>query len=380
MKLTGITLLFLTAGILFLTCGNQDMPIEFKPEIPEEYYLGADLSYVNEMLDCGGVYRENGNEVDPYVLFAGKGASLVRVRFWNNPDWTQYSDFGDVYLTILRSKAQGMAVLLDYHLSDTWADPAKQIIPKAWSEIDDMEILGDSVYNFISSTLRVLGNANLLPEFVQVGNETNNEILQPGEYTDYMIDWERNNFLFGKGLAAVKDVANEFGKEIGTMIHIAQPENAQWWFGEAKKNDFPDFDWIGISYYPKWSQIKMAGLSQAIKSLMATHNKKLMIVETAYPQSLDNADPANNILGTDALLAEYPATPTGQRNYIIDLTRIVLESGGQGVIYWEPAWISTSCSTLWGQGSHWDNATFFDAANNNEVLPAFDFFKKENYE
>jgi arabinogalactan endo-1,4-beta-galactosidase len=243
-----------------------------------------------------------------------------------------------------------------------------------------MEILGDSVYNFISSTLRVLGNANLLPEFVQVGNETNNEILQPGEYTDYTIDWERNNFLFGKGLAAVKDVANEFGKEIGTMIHIAQPENAQWWFGEAKKNDFPDFDWIGISYYPKWSQIKMAGLSQAIKSLMETHNKKLMIVETAYPQSLDNADPANNILGTDALLAEYPATPTGQRNYIIDLTRIVLESGGQGVIYWEPAWISTSCSTLWGQGSHWDNATFFDAANNNEVLPAFDFFKKENYE
>ena len=104
-----------------------------------------------------------------------------------------------------------------------------------------------------------------------------------------------------------------------------------------------------------------------------------MIVETAYPFTMENADEAGNILGMEALVDGYPATPKGQLNYLIDITKLIIEGGGEGVIYWEPAWISTSCSTPWGKGSHWDNATFFDAQNNNEALPAFEFFDHGKY-
>ena len=104
-----------------------------------------------------------------------------------------------------------------------------------------------------------------------------------------------------------------------------------------------------------------------------------MVVETAYPHTMANADAAGNILGEDSLTEGFPATPDGQLDYLITLTKTVVEAGGNGVIYWEPAWISSGASTPWGNGSHWDNATFFDAANRNEALPAFDYFNQKLY-
>src|ERR1044072_1020804 len=95
-------------------------------------YLGADLSYVNEVEDCGAVFRKDGKKVDPFKLFAAEGANIVRVRIWNDATWTRYSNLADVKKTIARSKAAGMQVLLDFHYSDDWADGEKQIIPKAW--------------------------------------------------------------------------------------------------------------------------------------------------------------------------------------------------------------------------------------------------------
>jgi arabinogalactan endo-1,4-beta-galactosidase len=215
---------------------------------------------------------------------------------------------------------------------------------------------------------------------VQVGNETNIEILQANDSVPAgKINWERNSFLLNKGLEAVDAFNKQTSERTQKMIHIAQPENAFWWFTEATKNGLDDFEWIGLSYYPKWSEYKFQDIPQAIDSLKKLFNKRVMIVETAYPFTMENADEAGNILGEDALIPGYPATPEGQLNYLIDLTKLTIEGGGEGVIYWEPAWISTSCSTRWGKGSHWDNATFFDADNNNDALPAFEFFDRENY-
>jgi len=343
-------------------------------------YLGADLSYVNEMEDCDGEFRENGKVMDPYELFANKGCNLVRVRLWNNPAWSGYSDYKDVELTIRRSKAQGMEVLLDFHYSDTWADPQHQVIPKAWENISELSVLGDSLYNFTYNTLMKLAAKNILPELVQVGNEVNIEIMQPEDSMNVSsINWERNIYLLNLGIKAVKDVAQKAGKEIQIVIHIAQPENALWWFDEAEKNELSGYDWIGLSYYPKWSTYKFDDIPQAIDSLRKKFNKRVMIVETAYPFTFENADEAGNILGEDALIPNYPATPEGQLKYMTHLVKLTLQGGGEGVIYWEPAWISTRCSTPWGQGSHWDNAIFFDAKNGNGALSAFGFFDKENY-
>lgn len=342
-------------------------------------YLGADLSYVNELEDCGAVYRYKDEPIDPYSLFAKKGTNLVRLRLWHSPDFSPYSNFQDVKKSMGRAKKQGMPVLLDFHYSDTWADPGRQNIPKAWQKITDLNILGDSVYQYTLNTLLKLGKSGLIPKMVQVGNETNSEILQPEGKPKESIDWKRNAFLLQRGIAGVREASARLGSTIEIMLHIAQPENALWWFQAASENGLKDYEWIGISWYPLWSSVKMDGLADAIKTLIRLYQKELMIVETSYPYTLENVDKANNILNENALLSQYPATPEGQRNYMIDLTQITLDAGGSGVIYWEPAWISSSCKTMWGDGSHWDNATFFDASNNNEALPAFDFFNRKIY-
>jgi arabinogalactan endo-1,4-beta-galactosidase len=367
-------LIILVISILFISCSKDDSEtVIIENTSSNVFYYGADLSYVNEMEDCGAVYKDsNENFKDPYKIFAEAGTNLVRIRLWNNPTWTNYSNINDVKKSIQRAKSEGMNVLLDFHYSDSWADPSNQEIPAAWlNQINNTELLGDLVYNYTFDTLNELYNSNLLPEIVQIGNEINAMILQNGE-VKWPIDWLRNSALINKGIKAVRDISNQKNKKIEIMLHIAQPENALWWFGEAFNAGITDFDWIGLSYYPLWSEYNLNTIDLPLKNLIETYAKKLMIVETAYPFTLTNADSANNILGENALIPGYPASQQGQLDYLNDLKTKISESGGQGIIYWEPAWVSTNCKTLWGQGSHWDNATLFD--HNNKSTLGMQFY------
>ncbi|WP_439151333.1 glycoside hydrolase family 53 protein [Winogradskyella sp.] len=342
-------------------------------ETPTAFYYGADLSYVNEMEDCGATYKNsNGNAQDPYVIFKNKGANLVRLRLWHNPTWTNYSNFQDVKKSIQHAKNQGMEVLLDFHYSDTWADPSKQQIPAAWlNSINDTDALGNLLYNYTYNTLLELSNEGLLPDIVQVGNEINPMILQDGDLV-WPIDWVRNSALINKGISAVRAIAEAENEDIEVMLHIAQPENGLWWFEQATDNGVTDFDWIGLSYYPLWSDYSLDDVQTPLSTLINTYNKKLMVVETAYPFTLENADNANNILGSSALINGYPASQQGQLDYLNQLKSVIENAGGQGLVYWEPAWVSTGCYTLWAQGSHWDNATLFD--NNNQATLGMQFY------
>lgn len=370
------TKIFIAAALFLFFAGcRQPQP----KQNDTAFYYGADLSYVNEMESCGGVYQQNGKAIDPFMLFAQEGCNLVRVRLWHSPH-SVWSGYDDVKKTMQRAKENNMAVLLDFHYSDTWADPQHQVIPAAWQHTGSLEILADSLYKYTYNTLQKLDKAGLVPLMVQIGNEVNIEIIQlADDMITNSINWKRNIFLLNKGIAAVDDFNKTSGNNIRKMIHLAQPENAFWWMHEATDNGLADFEWIGLSYYPKWSTYKFQEIPQALDSLRQLYGKQVMIVETAYPHTMLDADAAGNILGKEALIAEYPATPQGQLDYLTDLVRLTRDGGGHGVVYWEPAWISTSCSTLWGQGSHWDNATFFDAANGNEALPAFDFFDTNTY-
>lgn len=344
---------------------NTDEPIDF--------YFGADLSYVNEMEDCGAIYKnQEGITKNPYVIFKDEGANLIRLRLWHNPTWTNYSNYNDVKISIMRAKAQGMKVLLDFHYSDTWTDPEKQQIPTAWIDhINDTNSLGNLLYDYTYNTLNELANLNLAPDIIQVGNEINPMILQDGEL-EWPINWSRNSALLNKGIKAVRDLSNTRNLNIEIMLHIAQPENGLWWFEQATENGVTDFDWIGLSYYPLWSDYNLDNVSVPLTTLINTYNKKLMIVETAYPFTLNNADNANNILGSTALIDGFPATQQGQLDYLIALQQTIANSGGKGLVYWEPGWVSTNCSTLWAQGSHWDNATLFD--NNNKATLGMQFY------
>lgn len=336
------------------------------------FFYGADLSYVNEMEDCGAIYRDENNEVtDVYDIFKDEGANLARYRLWVDPTWTNYSTLADVKKSIRRAKNAGFKVLLDFHYSDTWADPGSQEVPAAWaSQINNISALGQLLYDYTYNVLNELNGEGLLPDIVQVGNETNGNIVTQGD--PFPIDWNRNSTLLNRGIKAVRDLSTEVNADIEVMLHVAQPENGIWWFEQATRNGVTDFDWIGLSYYPAFSTFTVQNIQEPLSALITTHNKKLMIVETGYPFTLDNVDSANNILGSDALVSGFPATEQGQLDFLNGLTAKVKQAGGSGVVYWEPAWVSTNCNTLWATGSHWDNATLFD--RNGQPNRAMQFY------
>lgn len=336
------------------------------------FYFGADLSYVNEMEDCGAIYRLNGVQRDTYEIFRDTGHNLVRVRIWNDADWTEYSDLDDVRETIRRARAAGMQVLLDFHYSDDWADGDKQWIPRAWENIATTDALAEALYNYTIETLAALDRDGLMPEMVQVGNETNKEILgrRDWDWAHRPIDWARNAALLNAGILAVRDAGRRSAIQPRVMLHVAQPENVEPWFEAAVAAGLTDFDVIGISYYRKWSTQGLEGLGQVINRQRHRYAADVVLVETSYPWTQDSADAAPNLLGPDTLLEGYPATPEGQLRYMTDITQTVISNGGVGVVYWEPAWVSTRCGTRWGAGSHWENATFFDFHRGNEALPA----------
>ena len=131
--------------LTFASCkDNAENKIEDLPS-GKEFFVGADLSYVNQIVDNGGVYKDKGVVLSPYKIFKDRGADIVRLRLWHNPIWTKevygamgsqlYNDLIDVTRAIELVKSQGMSVLLDIHYSDGWADPGKQEIPTAWNEI-----------------------------------------------------------------------------------------------------------------------------------------------------------------------------------------------------------------------------------------------------
>jgi hypothetical protein len=238
-------------------------------------------------------------------------------------------------------------------------------------ELPDDELL-QAVYQYTYDVLLTLHEQGLMPAFVQVGNEVNSGILK--RQRDLV--WPRDAELFNAGIHAVRDAAAETGTNPKIILHVAQPENASWWFREARENGITDFDVIGLSYYSQWSTFSVSDVGPHVAYLRREFNKDVMIVETAYPWTTHAvAETADNILNQG--VRGYSFSPEGQRQFMIDLTQNLIGNGGLGVVYWEPAWVSTKCSTPWGQGSHWENATFFDFENNNEVHQGIDYLSYE---
>ena len=338
----------------------------------EPFYLGADLSYVNEMNDCGATYKDGNQEKDVYEIFSDYGTNLARYRLWHDPDSVDgYSFFNDVKRAIARAKAAEMEVLLDFHYSDIWADPGRQWRPKAWDAITDDQVLADSVYQYTYNTLSTLRLENLLPEMVQIGNETNGNILQKITEEDlresspnnHPIDWNRQTLLLGRGIEAVDDFNNTHGTDVKTMLHIAQPENIEWWMDKAYEYGLNTFDIIGFSYYPRWSEMALREMAQSVDHVKNKYRKEVMMVEVSYPWKGKNEYTETH---------DDPHNPQDQYNYMTELTFLLKSYGGSGVIYWEPAWVDTECETLWGTGSSHDYELLFD--KENTVLPGMDFY------
>lgn len=349
---------------------------------PKGFYFGADLSYVNQILDYGGVYADGGEVRNPYRIFKDHGTHLVRFRLWHDPQWTRevyepdgpqmYNDYADVERAIASAKEHGMKVLLDFHYSDTWADPGKQEVPAAWKGITDIEILKDSVYRYTKKVLDRLESKGLMPEFIQTGNEINCGMLYTNASPDFPScnacdgAWGNLGAVLNSAIAAVRDVSSSSATKPKVILHVADPQHLEWWFDNIMGNgEVTDFDIIGFSYYPLWhTTVKPDKLEENVKRISALYDRPLMILETAYPWTTDGDDNYTNIFGGQAPLAGYPYTPQGQHNMMRDLAQAMINAGGIGLVYWEPAWITSDMNDLWGAGSAWENCTFFDFDGN----------------
>ena len=347
----------------------------------QQFVMGADLSYINEIEDAGGKYFMNGEEKDPFIIFKENGCNNVRVRLWHTPTWKKevtggrlYSDLADVEKTIRRAKQAGMSVNLNLHYSDDWADPNKQFIPAAWEGLP-FEILKDSVYNYTLSVLNYLQSKDLVPEMIQVGNENNHGMLWPIGKVDWSLpdNWENFGALINSGIKAVRDFSKTSAIKPQVIIHVAQLQFAPKWTENITTiGNVKDFDIIGLSHYYKWSTVHpLKDVGDTIRLLVNKYGKKVMLVEAAFPWTFENADSYNNLFGDPAELIGFEASIPGQLAYLKDLTQTIISAGGDGIMYWEPAWITSSLKDRWGTGSSWENAALFDFKGN--TLPGISF-------
>jgi len=352
----------------------------------QEFIFGHDLSYVNQMEDCGAVFKEEGTTKDVYSIFADHGSNLVRVRLWVDPSWWQdsliqpegvkphYNDLDDVKETIRRARDAGMKVMLGMHYSDFWADPGRQLIPRAWLDVAySLDDLKDSVYNYTVRVMTELEKEGLMPDFVKIGNENNGGFLRhiPEEsgyepIASVSNSWARHAQLFNAAIAAVRGVGDTASLDPKIVIHFSNQLSGQVWnYNNIISNGVTDFDVIGISYYYAWHGGSLKELENTIAALVNSFpDYEVMVAEMGYLWTTENFDSKGNIINEPD--PEYlPVIPEKQLEYLVDYTRAVMRGGGMGVIFWEPAWVSTPCTTPWGTGSSHDHVVFFDPVHNN---------------
>lgn len=337
------------------------------------FIKGIDLSFTPMLEVYGTKFYVNGKSDDILQIAKSKGINTIRVRIWNNPS-DKHSSLIEVAEFAKRIKAKGLRFWLDFHYSDTWADPGNQEKPKAWQGLD-LNRLNDSVYQYTKSVINYFIQQNATPEFVQIGNEINQGFLwnegkvkDPKDNTD--ANWPIMVNLLKSGVKAVRQ-SSPITKII---IHIAGYDIAEDYFTKLQKDSL-DYDIIGLSYYPWWHGKSLDNLNLWIGRIESRINKPILIAETAYPFSLGWNDYTNNIVGDSTqTINEYPASKLGQAAFISNLSRLSQRRIHSGLCYWAPDWIAYKSNTA-TDASSWENLALFDFLNN--ATPALDSLGKD---
>lgn len=333
----------------------------------QPWIKGIDISSLIEVEACGGTFSDQGVPGDALTILKSYGANMVRLRLWNDPyaaDGTPYgggtSDFRKVISLAQRTQAEGMEWLLNFHYSDFWTDPGKQVIPKAWRGLDEAG-LADAVYGFTRQTLQTLREQQLTPAIVAVGNEISNGLLWPFGKTPSF-----NNIVrfLNAGIRAVRETV----PEAAIMLHLDDGGNNQLyrqWFDSYFAAGGADFEIIGLSYYPFW-QGALSKLSANMNDIAARYHKDLIVVETSTAFTFDDYQVYEQLASAErrgmaakvsmAEKLEYPATPQGQADYIqalMQVIRDVPDGRGKGFFWWEPAMIPVpGCG--WANQAGWE--------------------------
>ena len=363
-----------------------------------KFVKGMDLSTLLELERCGAKYYDNGEERDLLAIMKSYDVDTIRIRLWNDP----WSETGESYgagendlktsLEIAkRVTAAGFGVLLNFHYSDFWADPGKQIKPKAWADYGVKE-LEQAVYDYTLESMRTFLDAGVNITMVQVGNELSNGLLWPeGKVPNY----DNIATFVNAGIRAVRKA----DAAIPVMIHLDNGGNnalyREWFDNFTKRGE--DFEIIGLSYYPFWhGSLQM--LNDNMNDIAERYGKDLVIAEVSMGYTMEDyknyeklSDEERKGYATRPALVErieYPMTKQGQYDFMEDfLNRISHIKGGKGkgFFYWEPAWIpvpgsgwATPASLKYMNdpgpcGNEWANQALFDYDGN--ALPTLSLIR-----
>ena len=322
-----ISILLILASAI-LSCGGND-PVDPGtdpiPSVPTPSFAkGADISWVSEMEKDGKTFRTaDGNTADIFAVLKETGVNAIRLRVWVDP-YSGWSGKNDVVKLATRAAKAGMALMVDFHYSDFFADPNRQLIPAAWkADKDDLEKMAKHVSDHTTEVLKALKDAGVTPAWVQVGNETRNGMLWPaGQLWTTSGDIPDGRAHFARLLNAGYDAAKQVFPGVMVLVHVdnAYEDNA-WWFEQVKAAG-GKFDAIALSHYPQAYHTlpsPEACNSQAIsriKALIAKFNVPVIVSEVGVKTNADEATAAK-------VLSEFmaEAKKIGQC---------------KGVFYWEP--------------------------------------------
>jgi len=326
--------------------------------------MGADVSTLQRSQELGQKYYDaNGVEQEPLVILKNLGVNYIRLRVWVNPI-SGYNNKEKILQYAQQVKANGLKLMIDFHYSDTWADPGKQYKPAAWASHNISQLQTD-VYNHTYDVCSALKAQGTTPDSIQIGNEINMGML----WDDGKII--NNNFtnlglLLKQGYNAVKAC----NSSTQVIIHTAtvESDSTARWFYDGIRNQGVSWDITGLSYYCFWHG-SMSNMTSVVSDMISRYGKPVVIAETAYPFTTADADAEPNVISSSSPCSGYQATWTGQANNFAAVQAAAKSGGAIGVFYWEPTWVAIDGNgwdpaDINGTGDGWDNMAIFDWSGN----------------
>ena len=321
--------------------------------LSDDFIMGCDISTVISLEKAGVKFRGyDGGEKDIFDTLAESGVNYIRVRVWNDPFDSGGNGYGggncDTKTACLigkRAADAGMKLLVDFHYSDFWADPSKQMCPKAWEGMD-IDAKKEALYEYTKECLTEIKAAGADIGMVQLGNETNGKMS--GEKI-----WMNIYYLMDAGSRAVREVL----PDALVAVHFTNPESSDRMLNYASKLAYYelDYDVFASSYYPYWHGTP-ENLTSVLKEIGEKYGKKVMVAETSYAYTLEDGDGSGNSIG-DVVNYEkpYPFTVQGQSRELRDVVAAVADTGrGIGVFWWEPAWLPVPGDTWEARSALWE--------------------------
>ena len=338
---------------------DQKVTIKKVKGMSESSIRGMDISSYLALKKAGVKYYDyEGNETPLLKVLHDNGINYIRIRIWNDPfnaDGETYGGGGNDVSTgveIAKEAAQyDMKVLLDFHYSDFWAEPAVQLVPKAWKkDVNNTEKMCSDVYDFTKESIQKFKDAGANIGMVQVGNEITNGLLgiysnrDKGESFNVIWGDKKKSTEVNKYLKAGIKAVRECTPQALVALHLETPN--VWKYKTIMntwKRDNVDYDVLGSSYYPFWSIAAKANTPKTLKdvqTLAASYGKMFAVFETSWVNSLNDGDGTPNSIGDSTSTGAYEVGPQGQVNELTDLYDTVLsQDNGLGTFYWEGAWI-----------------------------------------